>query len=1151
MQNSVAKKIFAVGSAVAMTMAMAAPFAAHAAVHAAGTNVVTSDGTVWMVMPDGTRRAYTSAGAFLSYGFNSWSQVVPASAEDLALPAGSYIPPQDGSIICSNKGSDMGTCYEISGSQKFGFTSAAVFTGLGFSFTNSMPGDVSWMTMNATLLNNTTASHVPGTLVNNNGTVQLMGISGLLGIPDVATFNSWGYSFNKVVFANAADKAMTQTGVMATRIAGQLSPTGLANTGNNPPVLSGNVSASLSSDTPVTSSIVAGQAIADLAHFAFSGTGTVTQVVLKRIGVSSDDTLTAVYLYNGNTKLTDAGSVSNSTVTFSNSAGLFTVNGNMTISVKADIKAGVSGQTIGVQLSSFTVASGTPMSTSISGNLMNVASVTNLATVAATASSTIGSSINAGTINSTLWGATFNVGQRNVQLKYLALKQVGSVPTDALQNLQLYIAGSPVGTKVSVSSNNDIIFDLTGSPATMQTGSVLVEVRGDVVKGSSRTFSLRLQSPSDMVVVDTNYGVNLLITATAAGMGFPITAGDTTVSSGSLSVQSDATYTTTQLVKNASNATLGQWTMKAYGEDVKVQNLQVKLSYFDLVGTATTSTATEGFNNLTVYVNGGAVGSSQSALFNVTNCTGNGTTTASVCTYTFGSTNLFTIPAGTQVTFSVKGDSVLDSNTKVASVRTDLIVPSTALQGVTSFNTLSSGTGTYTGTSLTIASSSATLARNASFANGTINSNALHQKIGSYTISASNAEGVRVTSLTVGVSGTLGFASTNALANLTITTPSGSATPVNPSGSNNFSVDFSMLTSQTATVDVYADVTNATGTITTTMSGAGTGSSSGQSVNLAQKTGQTVTVGNGTLTNPPTLNTGASPVSQFVVGGGSSQPIAVFNFVSTNGGSTITELRFSVTGSFDVATDTPITSVTVGGQTQPVVNSGTAATVSFTGLNIAVPSGNQGLDVPVTVNFASVGTNGIVSNNSAILTMTYVKYSSGGQTNSFSNPSGAIAPTMYVVGSKPSVSLAAPSGSLSLGTVPIASVTVTADAAGNIKLVNLPIIVATSGTVTLAATSTQVFVNGTRYTSVTETGFNTAGADVITFTGGYTVTPGSPVTFVIYATIGGSLGASGTSGVSTQISPQSSFTWTDVIGGVTPTGAHIANFPSSTVNIHN
>ena len=179
MQNSVAKKIFAVGSAVAMTCGLwQLRLLAHAAVHAAGTNVSDSSGTVWMIMPDGTRRAYTSAGAFLSYGFNSWSQVVAASAEDLALPQGSFIPPQDGSIICSDRNDSFavkGTCYEISGGQKFGFTSAAVFTGLGFSFTNSSMADVSWMTAGTQLLNSTTAAHLPGTLVNNNGTVQLMG----------------------------------------------------------------------------------------------------------------------------------------------------------------------------------------------------------------------------------------------------------------------------------------------------------------------------------------------------------------------------------------------------------------------------------------------------------------------------------------------------------------------------------------------------------------------------------------------------------------------------------------------------------------------------------------------------------------------------------------------------------------------------------------------------------------------------------------------------------------------------------------------------------------------------------------------------------------------------------------------------------------
>lgn len=49
MQNSVAKKFFAVGSAVAMTLSLAVPFVASAAVHADGTNVNKS-GTVGMII---------------------------------------------------------------------------------------------------------------------------------------------------------------------------------------------------------------------------------------------------------------------------------------------------------------------------------------------------------------------------------------------------------------------------------------------------------------------------------------------------------------------------------------------------------------------------------------------------------------------------------------------------------------------------------------------------------------------------------------------------------------------------------------------------------------------------------------------------------------------------------------------------------------------------------------------------------------------------------------------------------------------------------------------------------------------------------------------------------------------------------------------
>jgi hypothetical protein len=52
----------------------------------------------------GISRPYTSAEGFLSYSVNSWQSVVPASAEDLALPVGSFIPPKDGAVFCYDRG---------------------------------------------------------------------------------------------------------------------------------------------------------------------------------------------------------------------------------------------------------------------------------------------------------------------------------------------------------------------------------------------------------------------------------------------------------------------------------------------------------------------------------------------------------------------------------------------------------------------------------------------------------------------------------------------------------------------------------------------------------------------------------------------------------------------------------------------------------------------------------------------------------------------------------------------------------------------------------------------------------------------------------------------------------------------------------------
>jgi hypothetical protein len=1167
MQNSVAKKIFAVGSAVAMGALALAPLAALAAVHADGTNVSDASGTVYMII-GGQRRPYTSAGAFTSYGFNSFASVTTASAEDLALPVGSFIPPQDGSIICSDRGADKGTCYEISNGQKFGFTSAAVFTGLGFSFANSVSGDVSWMPAGSMLISNTTQAHLPGTLVNNGGTVQLVGSSSLLGVPDLATFNSWGYSFSKVVPANAADKTWTQSGVFAARVAGQLSPswtTTVCTTNCN--VQTGSVTASLSSDSPAAGTLVStavsnpqtpGQTSADLAHFTLTGTGTVTQVVIKRTGVSADTSVNNVYLYMGNNRITDAGTFSNGQVTFSNSNGLFTVNGTAEIGVRVDVAGGISGQTIGAQLASLTVANGSPMTVGVSGNTFTIAQVNNLATVNSASGLTAGipgTNINAGTINANLWSLPISVGQRAVLLKYIAFKQIGSISQSAIQNLHLYVDGAAVGSTASITNNgsntNVVVFDLTGAPVNLTTGSHTLELHGDVIGGTSYNFDFTLQQAADVVFYDTNYNVNVPLTV--AGTTFvQLAPGTTTINSGTVSVQQDPTFSATQFVKNSSQVTLGQWTIKAYGEDVKVQNLAVKLNYFLADGaTPVTPSSTDVFNNLSIYVNGGQVGSSQNAT----------SPSSATPVYTFGTTNLFTIPAGTTVTVAVKGDSVFASNDYTGAVRTDLQTPVNSLQGVTSFALSPSTLATYTGISLTTSNGSGTLAKNTGYANQTVGANTTAQHIGSFVIQASNADGIRVTSVTITLaSSTPGSGYTvfnnsglpTGLANLYIVTPTGSLTPVNPGVTNNFSTNFTVAANQTATVDVYADVSNVTGNVIASMSAQGVGSSSNQTVTgLTNTSGQTITIGNGTVNNPPILQT-SSPVASFVIGGSTNQPAATFNFVASNGGATIQELDFNASSTVSGA----ITSVTVGGVTSAVV--GASSTV--TGLNIVVPTNYSGIDVPVTVNFSNVGLNGITSNTPVQLVLSRVKYLSG-STTAYLPTNGSYGLTVSsnlfdLVGSSPTITLTQSGNTLTTGAT-VGSITIAANAAGNIIASTVPFTISTnnaslSGNLQLVdASSGQVA--GTVATTVAT---SSSSSVTVNLTTDNNIAAGtSKVYNIVLGTVVTTPGANNYS-VTVGMGAATGFKFKDVNGNVAdiPGGAYgvtfIVNYPTNTVTSH-
>jgi len=865
-----------------------------------------------------------------------------------------------------------------------------------------------------------------GALIKNAGATEIFYYDGTSyrKIANETAFNANRFNMDNVLTASTT---VAGTGTQIT--SGETALVNVAQNGGTGPVITGSgLMVSLNSNTALATNVVTtatgGQSIADMATFNFTaandGAVTVKTLKLKRTGISSDSTLSSIYLYEGNTKLTDAGSLSNGYVTFSNNNGLFTVNAGQTkaISVKADIAAAATGNVgFSVNAASDITSTGASVTGSfpLSGNLMSVVTATDLSTVVV-GTRTGSGNVNAGTMNTTLWSAPLTISNKAVNLKYVSFRQIGSVASDGIQNLKLYVDGSQVGTAVSVVDNR-VNFDLSATPSLLGTGTRTLELRGDIIKGSNTNFSFSLQTSSDIVVVDTNYNVNV------AATGLPQTTVSANINNGTLVIAADPTFSSSQVVKSASNVTLAKYTMKAYGEDMKVTTLNATILFNNNVAVS------DGVNNLAVYVNGSQVGSSQNSVVS------GSTATNYTATKTYGTTNLFTISAGTTATVEIKGDLVMNSgSTTATTITTNMAAVAGAYQGITSFATTPASPATYATKVLTIVSTGlSTLSKNSAFAaTQTIAPNVQRQKIGSFTLQAGSSEAVRATNLAVTLAVASGNIAITDVSNLYTSEDSTNVigNPVATPSVNNFPVNFTLQPGQTKTIDIFADVAQVNNASTLQVSDLAV-SARTVSTNLAANAnvaGQTLTFQTGTLSDP-TLVTSDAP-SKLVIGG-TSDTAAVYKFVAANGAAKITSLKVKVTANDGTTPEgTSINSLTIGTVTAPVVLTGSDYVAFFDGtLNIDVPVSTVGTNVTVTANYNTVGTNASASRVQSKLVATYVKYQIGTNAPAEKTSLTVAANTMLVVAAKPTVALAdytPTSRVLNVGTQEFVRFTVTA-----------------------------------------------------------------------------------------------------------------------------
>jgi hypothetical protein len=814
---------------------------------------------------------------------------------------------------------------------------------------------------------------------------------------------------------------------------------------------------SLSPTTPNNTVLVQGQGIGDLADFVFSNPTAapinVTALSFKRIGVSNDATLANVYLYNAGTRLTDSAGVSASAFTFSDPVALFMVpaNSTYTVSVRSDIAAGSSGQQLGVQLVNVTPATGSALDSSVSYPINSdyqTISNAQLATVSyQLPTSQPGSTISAQN-DYPVWQDTVSVSQNPVQLSSMAFTNLGSIDTQYLVNLRLYVDGVQVGSAIpSMSSARTVTFDLSAAPVSLSTQSHVIKVLANITGGAGRTIVFSVQRSSDAMFVDSQLG-QPVTPVVSTGNFTAVSSGTITLSSvlagSGVSVTRDPASPNQQVSVGASNVLWGSFDMLASGENVKVSDLYVYAT--DLSSTSVALT-TGGLKNGKILVNGVQVGSTKDI----------GNSSANHTDFSLGSSLI--LPAGQTTVVGIYADANDTSNTNLpngALVTVYLDGSSTYnnAQGQSSLNSTSvPATPTY-GNQITVSNSALTASEYTGYGNQTIVAGANSAKLGSFTLSTGSTGGVTVNTIALDLVGN------TAITNLTLKddatgTILGQVQTTPAATGNSFAVsNMDIPASSSKVIDVYGNVLTGTGVTairaTVTVNTQGTGDTTGISTVVAAPIQlQAITIGLGTLT----VTRGAGdPVSNNVLAGASSVQVGEFNFAAQNTQYTVQNLEIAVNNSSDV-TGVTLSYKDVNGATQTVTQPVIAGIATYTGLTMFVPTNDSAnLDVYVgTPTIASGATSGAGINVTLKYNANFRAVDSAG--NSIALVGSADVPsngTFYVRKSIPTFAMISTGNAVPSTGTPLYKFSISADPAGAIEWTHLVFNIATSSGVSVS-----------------------------------------------------------------------------------------------------
>ncbi|MBD3248115.1 hypothetical protein GF382_02390 [Candidatus Falkowbacteria bacterium] len=309
---------------------------------------------------------------------------------------------------------------------------------------------------------------------------------------------------------------------------------GGAGTGVQPGVGTG-VTVALASDTPAAMNVPSKASKVAFAKVNFTasndGDVTVKNVVVKRDGLGVYSEIDKVYLYQGDTRLTNGRSVNSSsnTVTF-NSVNLEVPAGmTKSLTIVADIAdlTTAGNHALGIAAASAITTDGASVSGSfpVMGNTMSFSTTAVAALTVTQNNGTSTTNVKIGQDEQEV--ADFDIDNDNVedvQLTRITLTNGGNADPSDLGNIKLYYQGSEIADGVLADEKIDFDFDAI----TIDKGdsNVNFKVKADIEGGMNNTLKLYIANAADVVAVGDTYGYNASVTVTAfdsSAEAYPLT----------------------------------------------------------------------------------------------------------------------------------------------------------------------------------------------------------------------------------------------------------------------------------------------------------------------------------------------------------------------------------------------------------------------------------------------------------------------------------------------------------------------------------------------------------------------------------------------------------------------------------------------------